>query len=99
MHDRCFVEACQREHVKRWGLPKENRLTLQERFRQVSRQIRSGGTDQPWRTVSSSGDGEHIAESGNPLDMDRPSTRRGHGHRHVNGLRWRLMFGWGMVAE
>jgi hypothetical protein len=47
-------------------------------FRQVSRQILSGGTDQPWRAVSSSGDGEHIAEGGDPLDMDRPSTRYGH---------------------
>jgi hypothetical protein len=27
----------------------------------------------PW-----SGDGEHIAEGGDSLDMDRPSTRRGH---------------------
>ena len=32
------------------------------RFRQVSRQIRSGGIDQPWRAVSLSGDGEHIAQ-------------------------------------
>src|SRR5687767_6337045 len=47
-------------------------------FRQVSRQIRSGGTDQPWRALSSSGDGEHIAEGGDPLDMDRPSPGRGH---------------------
>ena len=31
-----------------------------------------------WRAVSSSRDGEHIAESGDPLDMDRPSTGRGH---------------------
>src|SRR3954453_16688974 len=36
-------------------------------FRQVSRQILSGGTDQPWRAVSSSGDGEHIAEGAAPL--------------------------------
>ena len=48
------------------------------RFRQVSRQILSGGTDQPWRAVSSSGDGEHIAESCDPLDIDHPSTSRGH---------------------
>ena len=48
-------------------------------FRQVSRQILSGGTDQPWRAVSSSGDGEHIAEGGDPLDIDRPSP----GRRHV----------------
>ena len=51
-------------------------------FRQVSRQILSGGTDQPWRAVSSSGDGEHIAEGATytllPLDMDRPSTGRGY---------------------
>jgi predicted transposase YbfD/YdcC len=47
-------------------------------FRQVSRQILSGGTDQPWRAVSSSGDGQHIAEGGDSLDMDRPSTSRGH---------------------
>src|SRR4051794_11693695 len=37
-------------------------LKLFGRFRQVSRQILSGGIDQPWRGVSSSGDGEHIAE-------------------------------------
>jgi hypothetical protein len=48
-------------------------------FRQVSRQILSGGTNQPWRAVSSSGDGEHIAEGCDPLDMDRPSP----GCRHV----------------
>jgi hypothetical protein len=48
------------------------------RFRQVSRQILIGGTDQPWRAVSSSGDGEHIAEGGDPLDIDRPSPGRGH---------------------
>jgi hypothetical protein len=47
-------------------------------FRQVSRQILSGGIDQPWRAVSSSGDGEHIAEGGDSLDIDRPSTGRGH---------------------
>ena len=47
-------------------------------FRQVSRQILIGGTDQPWRAVSSSGDGEHIAEGGDPLDIDRPSPSRGH---------------------
>src|SRR3954469_1827035 len=29
-------------------------------------------------SVSSSGDGEHIAEGCDPLDIDRPSTRRGH---------------------
>jgi hypothetical protein len=28
--------------------------------------------------VSSSGDGEHIAEGGDPLDMDRPSPGRGY---------------------
>jgi hypothetical protein len=28
--------------------------------------------------VSSSGDGEHIAEGGDSLDMDRPSTDRRH---------------------
>jgi hypothetical protein len=28
--------------------------------------------------VSSSGDGEHIAQGGDPLDMDRPSPRCGH---------------------
>jgi len=48
------------------------------RFRQVSRQILSGGIDRPWRVVSSSGDGEHIAEGGDSLDMDRPSPGRGH---------------------
>ena len=47
-------------------------------FRQVSRQILSGDTNQPWRAVSSSGNGEHIAEGCNPLDIDRPSTGRGH---------------------
>jgi hypothetical protein len=36
------------------------------------------GIDQPWRAVSSSGDGEHIAEGCEPLDMDRPSPGRGH---------------------
>ena len=56
-----------------------NRLQLPtDGFRQVSRQILSGGTDQPWRAVSSSGDGEHIAQGGDPLDIDRPSTRCGH---------------------
>jgi hypothetical protein len=53
-------------------------VPLASRFRQVSRQILSGGTDQPWRAVSSSGDGEHIAQGGDSLDMDRPSTRRRH---------------------
>jgi hypothetical protein len=47
-------------------------------FRQVSRQILSGGTDQPWRAVSSSGDGEHIAQGGDPLDIDCPSPGCGH---------------------
>src|SRR3954453_5774430 len=49
-----------------------------KRIRQVSRQILGGGTDQPWRAASSSGDGEHIAEGGDPLDIDRPSPGRGH---------------------
>src|SRR3954453_18064522 len=49
-----------------------------KRIRQVSRQILGGGTDQPWRAASSSGDGEHIAEGGDPLDIDRPSPGCGH---------------------
>ena len=49
-----------------------------EGFRQVWRQILSGVTDQLWRVVSHSGDGEHITECGDSLDMDRPPTRRGH---------------------
>jgi len=53
-------------------------VECQRGFRQVSRQILSGGTDQPWRAVSSSGDGEHIAEGGDSLDMDRPSPGCGH---------------------
>jgi len=46
--------------------------------RQVSRQILSGGADQPLAALSPSGDGEHSAERGDSLDMDRPSTGRGH---------------------
>ena len=54
------------------------KMGLSGGFCQVSRQRLSGGTDQPWRAVSSSGDGDHIAEGGDPLDIDRPSTGRGH---------------------
>ena len=53
-------------------------VECQRGFRQVSRQILSGGTDQPWRAVSSSGDGEHIAQGGDPLDIDCPSPGCGH---------------------
>jgi hypothetical protein len=47
-------------------------------FRQVSRQILSGGTGHPCCGAPWSGDSEHIAEGGDSLDMDRPSTGRGH---------------------
>lgn len=53
-------------------------LESARRFRQISRQILSGGKDRPWGVVSSSGDGKHIAEGGDPLDIDRSSLGRGH---------------------
>jgi hypothetical protein len=50
--------------VKAWSAIRHKRGL---RFRQVLHQRLSGGIDQPWRAVSSSGDAEHIAQGGASL--------------------------------